>query len=521
MREDIHKKKIAAGASIVASATALSRVLGYTRDMAIAYYFGAGALSDAFFVAFRISNLLRRLVGEGALTSSFIPIFQEERTRRDDAELKGLISGVFTLITLILLVLTFLGIFFSENLVALMSPGFLENPAKFTLTVNLTRLMFPYMIFVGLMAIGMGILNSLRHFTAPALAPVFFNIAIILSILIVSPFLTHPVYALAIGVLLGGAMQFAIMLPWLRRYGFLPEFSLNFRDSAILKIFKLMGPAAFGVGIYQLNIFITLWFASGLAEGSVSFLYYSGRLMELPLGIFGVAISTVALPGLAEYAAKEHWSAFMDSLLYALRLVLFLTIPAAIGLIILSPSIIDVLFAHGEFNEGATSSTAWALYFYAPGLVPVALYRIFTSAFYSLKDTVTPVAVAVVTLIINLFFCIVLVGPMKHAGLAFATTISALFNMVILFYLLRRKLHGFTGEGLFLSAMKNIIAAILMSIAVYLIFYGMGFNESRGLVNILSLGGTIIVGVIIYLLSSKLLKVPEVAFLKGFFIKGR
>ncbi|MFQ5354841.1 MAG: lipid II flippase MurJ, partial [Thermodesulfobacteriota bacterium] len=199
MTEGSHGKKIASGASIVGSATAFSRVLGYIRDMAIAYYFGAGALSDAFFVAFRISNLLRRLVGEGALTSSFIPIFQEERTKRDERDLRGLVSGVFTLFTIILLLLTFGGILFSEYLVALMSPGFLEDPDKFTLTVNLTRLMFPYMIFVGLMAIGMGILNSLRHFTAPALAPVFFNIAIISSILILSPFLERPVYTLAIG----------------------------------------------------------------------------------------------------------------------------------------------------------------------------------------------------------------------------------------------------------------------------------------------------------------------------------
>lgn len=521
MTEGSHGKKIASGASIVGSATAFSRVLGYIRDMAIAYYFGAGALSDAFFVAFRISNLLRRLVGEGALTSSFIPIFQEERTKRDERDLRGLVSGVFTLFTIILLLLTFGGILFSEYLVALMSPGFLEDPDKFTLTVNLTRLMFPYMIFVGLMAIGMGILNSLRHFTAPALAPVFFNIAIISSILILSPFLDRPVYTLAIGVLIGGVLQVAVMLPWLKKFGFIPGLSFRFGDSAILKIFKLMGPAAFGIGIYQLNIFITLWFASRLAEGSVSFLYYSGRLMELPLGIFGVAITTAALPGLAEYAAKEQWSGFMESLIYALRLVLFLTIPAAVGLIVLSLPVIETLFAHGEFKEGAAGATATALYFYAPGIVPVAIYRILTSAFYSVKDTITPVIVAALTLVINLLFCIILVGPMEHAGLALATTISAVFNMVALLYLLRRKVHVFNGRGLLSSAVKNLAAAFVMALTVYLLFYGTGFDEARGLTGIAYLGGSIAAGVLIYLGFSRLLKVPEVAFLKGFFIKGR
>ncbi len=521
MTKGSHSRKIAAGASIVGGATVLSRILGYIRDMAIAYYFGAGALSDAFFVAFRISNLLRRLVGEGALTSSFIPIFLDERTRREDEDLKGLVSGVFTLFTIILIVVTFLGIFFSEDLVALMSPGFLSDPEKFALTVNLTRLMFPYMIFVGLMAIGMGVLNSLKHFTAPALAPVFFNIAIISSILLISPFLQQSVYALAIGVLIGGTLQFAIMLPWLKQYGFMPYISFRFRDSAILKIFKLMGPAAFGIGIYQLNIFIVLWFASSLSEGSVSYLYYAGRLMELPLGIFGVAISTAALPSLSECAAKGQWSGFMESLGYALRLVLFLTIPAAVGLVILSLPVIETLFSHGEFREGAAHATSMALYYYAPGLVPVALYRILTSVFYSLKDTVTPVAVAFVTLIINVFFCFILVGPMQHAGLALATTISALFNMAALLFLLRKKIGAFDWAGLLISALKNLTAALVMGGAVYLIFYVPGFNEAGRLLKMVTLGGTILAGVFVYIGSSQLLKVPEVAFLKGFFLKGR
>jgi len=521
MSRDNQSKKIAAGVSIVSGATVLSRILGYTRDMAIAYYFGAGALSDAFFVAFRISNLLRRLVGEGALTSSFIPIFLDERTRRSDEDLRGMVNGVFTLFTIILILMTIAGIFFSEDLVTLMSPGFLSHPEKFALTVNLTRLMFPYMVFVGLMAIGMGVLNSLKHFTAPALAPVFFNIAIISSILLIAPFLQQSVYALAIGVLIGGGLQFAVMLPWLKRYGFMPHLSFRLRDSAIMRIFKLMGPAAFGLGIYQLNIFIVLWFASSLSEGSVSYLYYAGRLMELPLGIFGVAISTVALPSLSEYAASKQWDAFMDSLSYALRLALFLTIPSAIGLIILCLPVIDTLFSHGEFRQGAAHATSMALYYYAPGLVPVAIYRILTSVFYSLKDTVAPMTVALCALIINVFFCFVLVGPLQHAGLALATTISAFFNMAALFFLLRKKIGLFEWRGLFISFIKNFAAAFVMGGAVYFIFYVEGLNKAVGPLKALYLGGTILVGVAVYAGVSTVLKVPEVAFLKGFLFKAR
>jgi len=521
MKEKSHLKKLAAHASIVGGATVLSRILGYTRDMAIAYYFGAGALSDAFFVAFRISNLLRRLVGEGALTSSFIPIFLDERTRRSDKELRGLVNGVFTLFTIILVAVTLLGIYFAEDLVTLMSPGFLSNPEKFALTVNLTRIMFPYMVLVGLMAIGMGVLNSLKHFTAPALAPVFFNIAIISSILLISPFLHESVYALGIGVLLGGLFQFAILLPWLKRYGFMPYISFKFRDSAMARIFKLMGPAAFGVGIYQINIFIVLWFASKLSEGSVSYLYYAGRLMELPLGIFGVAISTVALPSLASFAAKGEWGDFMDSLSYAMRLMLFLTIPAAVGLIILSLPVIDVLFSHGEFKAGAAKATSMALYYYAPGLVPVAIYRILTSVFYSLKDTFTPVVVAFVALLINVFLCFVLVGPMAHAGLALATSISALFNMAVLFFILKRRIVGFEIMGILMPALKNLAASLIMGLTVYFIFYRTGLSGSRGFLGMAGLGLTILAGGLVYLGASRVFRVPEVAFLKGFLRKGR
>ncbi|HAO93995.1 MAG TPA: murein biosynthesis integral membrane protein MurJ, partial [Deltaproteobacteria bacterium] len=275
-----HERKITGAASIVGGATVLSRILGYIRDAAVAYAFGAGMYADAFFMAFRISNLLRRLVGEGALTSTFIPIFTEEMGERSKEATRDLVSSVFTLFAIILIILTILGVIFSREIVLLMSPGFATDALKFSITVDLTRLMFPYMVFIGLMAIAMGVLNSYRHFAAPAIAPVFFNIAIILCIFAVAPFLDTPVYALAIGVLLGGFLQLFLQFPYLKKYGMTPKPRFHFRDEAIKKIFILMGPAAFGMGVYQLNNFVILWFSSHLAEGSVSYLYYAGRLME-------------------------------------------------------------------------------------------------------------------------------------------------------------------------------------------------------------------------------------------------
>ncbi|GMR05053.1 MAG: murein biosynthesis integral membrane protein MurJ [Thermodesulfobacteriota bacterium] len=516
-----HESNITGAASVVGAATILSRILGYLRDVTIAYFFGAGLLSDAFFVAFRISNLLRRLVGEGALTSSFIPVFTEERMKRSEGDTRDLVSSLFTLFAIILIVTSLLGILFSPWLVSFLSPGFLAEPEKYSLTVSLTRLMFPYIFFIGLMALGMGVLNTLKHFAAPAFAPVFFNLAIIVSILALAPFLEKPVYALAVGVLVGGALQFLILVPFLRKYGFSLKPLFFFRDPAIRKIFALMGPAAFGVGIYQLNIFVTLWFASRLSEGSVSYLYYAGRLMELPLGIFAVSVSTAVLPSLAEYAALKEWVNFKKSLSFALRLVIFVTVPATVGLLILSLPIIDVLFTHGEFTSKAASATSLALYYYAPGLVPVALYRILTSVFYSMKDTVTPVITAFCSFLVNIIMCLLLVGPLQHAGLALATTIAATFNMVLLFIILKRRLGRFDGRFILGSAVKNILAALAMGVLIYLIliFTGYGGLSSGG--RVLFLGIILPVGAFAYFLISWLQKAPELSFFKDFLKKRR
>lgn len=513
--------RITGAASVVGAATVASRVLGYIRDAAVAYVFGAGMNADAFFMAFRIANLLRRLVGEGALTSSFIPIFTEEKNRRDSRGTAELVSSVFTLFAFILTAAAVLGMVFSREIVLVMAPGFVSDPEKFNTTVTLTRLMFPYMVFIGLMAIAMGVLNSYRHFTAPALSPVFFNLAIIASIFAITPFLATPVNALAMGVLIGGFLQFALQVPYLKRYGAAPRPLLKLADPAIKKIFKLMGPAAFGVGVYQLNIFVTLWFSSQLPEGAVSYLYYAGRLMELPLGVFGVAVSTAALPSLAEHAAVKDWDGFRDSLSFALRIVNFVTIPAAVGLFVLSYPITDVLFRRGEFGVEATSGTAIALYYYTIGLVPVAVSRILTSVFYSIKDTMTPVVIAFVTLVFNVLFCFVLVGPLGHGGLALATSLSSIVGVIALLIVLKMRLGRFGGRSIFSSSVKSVVASVLMGALIYFLISASGFSSLGSAARIALIVISLALGVVTYVTFSVLFKVPEVTFLKGILKKGR
>lgn len=521
MPKDTHEKRIAGAASIIGSATALSRILGYIRDAAVAYVFGAGMLADAFFMAFRVSNLLRRLVGEGALTTSFVPIFTEELTRRTKEGARELASSVFTLFGLILIVLTVLCVYFSEEIVWLMAPGFADDPEKFAVTVSLTALMFPYMVFIGLMAIAMGVLNSLRHFTAPALSPVLFNLAIIASIFAVTPFLAKPVYALALGVLIGGFLQLALQLPFMSRYGMAPRVSFRFRDPAVKKIFALMGPATFGVGIYQLNIFVTLWFSSQLAEGSVSYLYYAGRIMELPLGIFSVAVSTAVLPSLSEHVARKDWEGFRGSLSFALRIVNFVTIPAMFALFVLSYPIIDVLFLRGEFGSEAASGTAIALYYYAVGLVPVSVARILTAVFYAQKDSVTPVWAGVASFVANVVFCFALIGPMGHAGLALATSLAAIANCTILLVVLRYRFGRFGARGIVGSGLKATGASVVMTVLLFLIIRYSGFE---GLSTVFK-GGVVMIclvaGILTYTVSAMAARSDELMFLKGILLRRK
>ncbi len=510
------KVRILKAAGTVGICTLLSRVLGLVRDMIIALVFGAGLETDAFFVAFRIPNLFRRFVGEGSLTVAFVPVFTrflEDHTREEGRRFVG---SSFYFFSSILLLLTLLGVLLSPILVRIIAPGFAGEALP--LTVGLTRSLFPYLFFIGLVALSMGILNSVCHFTAPALAPVWLNISIIASSLFLTPYLDEPVYALAIGVVAGGVVQLAFQFPFLRRYGLLPDLRAPFMDERVKEVAILMLPSIVGISVHQLNILVTTYFASMLPSGSVSYLYYADRLVEFPLGVFGIALSTAILPTISIQSARDDWDGFRDSISHGLRFTAFISIPSTVGFMILGPSIIGLLFERGEFTPQDTSATALALFYYSIGLFAFSGVKILASAFYALKDMKTPVRVAVLSLITNAISAPILMGPMGHAGLALATSIASVVNFTVLFYLLRRRIEGVDITGYLASTGKALASSLVMGGGIYLMALSgiPGDGVWDGLVVLFY----VLFGVLLYLSSSYVLKSEELTLLKELLRKG-
>jgi putative peptidoglycan lipid II flippase len=461
--------RITRAATVIGAGTFLSRILGFLRDMVIARFFGTGMAADAFFVAFRIPNLWRRLVGEGSLTVSFIPVYTEHLTRRSREETRDLTHIAFTLAAVILFVLTLFGVLFSPVLIRIVAPGFAKIPEKFHLTVILNRIIFPYLFFMGLFALSMGILNSRRHFFAPAIAPIFLNLSIIASVFLFYHALERPVLALAFGVLAGGVIQFIFQIPFLLRYGIHFRFNFNFRHPAIKRIGLLMVPGLIGTAVYQLNVFIDTIFASFLRTGSVSYLYFADRLMEFPLGIFAVALGMASLPSLSELASKGENQELKDTLSFTFRLVSFISVPALVGLISLKSPIINLLFQRGLFDYSATQMTARALLCYSMGLWAIAGVRVVVPAFYALQDTWSPLRISLVCLGANVILNAILIFPLKHAGLALATSLSSILNL----FLLSRKLNqkgGWIDIGKNIRALlQTFLCSVPMGLAAYFI----------------------------------------------------
>jgi putative peptidoglycan lipid II flippase len=505
-------RRIARSAGIVGISTFLSRILGFVRDAVVAKYFGAGLSADAFFVAFRIPNLLRRLFAEGALTVSFIPVFTEyltERSKRDSLEL---VNIAFTILSMILVVISIIGIVFSPLIIRLTAWGFVDSPEKLELTVLLTRIMFPYIFFIGLTALCMGVLNSMGHFAAPALSPVLLNVSMIISVLFFSQYLDRPVLSLAIGVIIGGVLQLIFQLPFLKEKGVRFRLNFNFSHPAIKRIGLLMLPAVFGAALYQVNILISTLIASFLKEGSISYLYYASRLIEFPLGIFAVAIGTAVLPSMSRYATRMEMNELKDTLSFALRLVFFFTIPAMVGLIVLRVPIISVLFQRGEFEYQTTLLTAKALLYYSLGLWAVAGGRIIVPTFYSLQDTKTPVKIAMLALFVNIVLSLILAFPLglEHGGLALATSISSAINMVVLLIILSNRLDGIGLKDILLSVLKVSISSAVMGVVVYLFCLRIKWDMVSDIKErIFTLGGGVVIGVSIFFLCSFLLKSQE------------
>jgi len=505
-------EQVTRAAGVVGAATLLSRIMGFIRDMVVAYFFGTGMQADAFFVAFRIPNLLRRLVAEGALTVSFIPIFTEYLSTRSKDEALALARATLTLLSIVLVLLSVLGVLLAPWIVRVFAPGFYNLPDKFALTVLLTRICFPYIFFIGLVALAMGLLNALGRFAAPALAPVLLNLSMIAALLLLTPYFDPPVLALAAGVLIGGLLQVLLQLPDLFRQKGLLGVSFDFSHPGLRKIGLLMGPAAVGAAVYQLSIFVNTLLASFLPPGSVSALYYADRLVQFPLGVFAIALGSAILPSMSRQAAAGDIAALRQTLSYSLRLVFFISLPALVGLIVLARPIIHLLFQRGEFDAQATSATTWALIAYAAGLWAFSGVQILVRAFYSLKDTKTPVKIGVFSLLCNVVLAVALMWPLKHVGLALATSLSSMINLIVLTVTLRRRLGGIDGRGVTSSVVKDLIAAAVMGGAVFIVSltYTRAAGSILGLL-VLVLGG-VGLGVIVYLCAAAGLKSPELDF---------
>lgn len=496
----------------VALSTLASRILGFVREMLFARFFGASGATDAFFVAWRIPNLLRRLVAEGALTISFIPVYTEYRVQLGDDEARKLAQKTLSLLLLVLLSLVGLGELLSPWIVRLFAIGF-EDHSILSLAVGLNRALFPYLFFVALVAFSMGILNSHDYFFAPAFAPVLLNIGFIAGILWLATYFDEPLYGVAVGVLAGGMMQLLFQIPWLRRSRFSFRFSLDPRHPGIQKIFRMLGPAVFGIAVYQINILVGTALASMLEPGSISWLYFSDRLTEMVLGVFIVSIGNVILPAMSRFSAADNLDELRRLYLQALRASLFIAAPAAAALAALALPVISILFMRGNFTPHDASMTARALLYASPGIVSVSFLRITTPTFYSLKDTRTPVLAATVALILNgVLGWILMHTSLAHAGLSLANVISVTVQVFLLLILLQRR----TGKIDMLSLGRSIVKNGFLSLAVA---YGM-YHFSTGIdwytEDIITRAGYLLLigaaGVVVYFAGALLLRIEEAVY---------
>ena len=455
----------------VGANTMLSRVLGLVRDVVIAWGFGASGATDAFFVAFRLPNFLRRLFAEGAFSQAFVPIVGEYKSQRSHEEVRELTAHVAGNLGAVLLAVTALGVLAAPVLVMIFAPGFLEDDAKYTLTVQMVRITFPYILFVSLTAFAAGLLNTYGHFGVPAFTPVLLNLALIGAALWFAPLMAEPVTALAWGVLVAGLAQLAFQLPFLKHLGLLVVPRISRAHEGVRRIVRLMLPAAFGASVAQVNLLVDTLIASFLATGSVSWLYYSDRMVEFPLGVFAIAMATVILPSLAKQHAEEATESFSDTLDWAMRWVVVVATPSALGLALLASPILMTLFQYGEFSGRDVHMASLSLMAYATGLIGFMLIKVLAPGYFARQDTRTPVRVGIIALVANLVLNLALVVPLQHAGLALATSLAAFINAALLYRGLRREgIHrprpGWTG---FIA--KIVFANVLM--AAFL-FYARG-----------------------------------------------
>ncbi|MFA6142180.1 MAG: murein biosynthesis integral membrane protein MurJ [Candidatus Omnitrophota bacterium] len=447
---------------VIGIATAISRILGFIRDIVIAGFFGTAVYAQAFVVAFRIPNLLRDLIGEGAVNAAFVPVLTEELTKNGKRDFFKLAQVLLNILLIVLIVLTVIGVLAAPVIVKLIAPGFSEDLEKFEVTVKLTRLLFPFLLLVGLWAYAMGVLNSLGKFAAPAFGPCLLN----LSMIFCAMWFGENVFGLAGGVLIGGLLQLLIQMPSLYSSGWRAAVTREYVHPKAKRVGKLLIPRALGACVYQVNVFVSTILASlsGIVgDGAVAALYYANRIWQMPLAIFGIALAQAALPTMSRHVALNDTGKLKETLSFSLKILFFILIPSSIGLMVMSAPITKILFQRGAFTAYSTQITSDALFYYAIGLVACGGIKILVSAFYSMHDTMTPVKIAAASLVLNLIFNLVLMRPLKVGGLALATSISAVFNFLALYVLLRKRLGDF-GTGVILSSfLKVTLASLVMA----------------------------------------------------------
>lgn len=459
----------------VSGMTLLSRVLGFVRDFVIARTFGAGFATDAFFVAFKLPNLLRRLFAEGAFSQAFVPVLGEYKNRQSAEATKRLVDHVASALGVAVFIVTLLGMAGAALVVWISAPGFAADPAKFELTVDLTRITFPYIFFMALTALAAGVLNTWSKFALPAFTPVLLNVALIGMALFAAPHFAQPIYALAWGVFLGGLLQLGLQLPALAKIGMLPRLSLNLRaawqDEGVRRVLTLMAPAVVGVSVSQISLLINTIFATFLQSGSVSWLYYADRLMEFPAGMLGAALGTILLPSLSKYHASDNATEYSRLLDWGLRLTLLLAAPAALALALLAVPLIATLFFHGAFTANDVEQTRRALLAYSVGLTGMILVKVLAPGFYARQNIRTPVKIAIISLIATQLMNAAFIGWLAHAGLALSIGLAACLNAALLYRGLRS--HGvYTPQAGWLGFTLKLLVA--MAAMAALLWWGSG-----------------------------------------------
>ncbi|WP_156566699.1 murein biosynthesis integral membrane protein MurJ [Metakosakonia massiliensis] len=490
----------------VSSMTMFSRVLGFARDAIVARVFGAGTATDAFFVAFKLPNLLRRIFAEGAFSQAFVPILAEYKSKQGEDATRVFVAYVSGLLTLALAVVTVAGMLAAPWVIMATAPGFANTADKFTLTTQLLRITFPYILLISLASLAGAILNTWNRFSVPAFAPTFLNVSMIGFALFGAPYFHPPVLALAWAVTVGGVLQLVYQLPHLKKIGMLVLPRINFRDAGAMRVVKQMGPAILGVSVSQISLIINTIFASFLVSGSVSWMYYADRLMEFPSGVLGVALGTILLPSLSRSFASGNHDEYCRLMDWGLRLCFLLALPSAVALGILAKPLTVSLFQYGKFSATDALMTQKALVAYSVGLMGLIVVKVLAPGFYSRQDIKTPVKIAIVTLIMTQLMNLAFIGPLRHAGLALSIGLAACLNAGLLYWQLRRQ-KIFTpqaGWGSFLA--RLIVAVVIMAAALLGMMHIMPeWAQGNMLSRILRLMVVVVAGVVAYFATLALL----------------